>query len=135
MRGSLLLWLAATASCARIVPHTPLRLRAPLRLRGGAPTRPAFVHGVVLGLVANSAAIGLSLALTLPTEERDGAPNPYAVLPRGLARVLIPVALCMVTSYVAYFVVYLLTGFVPMGFVPGAQPALGAFAPPASLSE
>ena len=134
MRSVLLVSLAAAASCARVVPPTPLRLRAPLRLRGGAPTRPAFVHGVVLGLVANSAAIGLSLALTLPTEERDGAPNPYAVLPRGLARVLIPVALCMVTSYVAYFVVYLLTGFVPMGFVPGAQPALGAFASPASLT-
>ena len=129
MRCPLLVCLAAAASCARVVPP------APLRLRGGAPTRPAFVHGVVLGLVANSAAIGLSLALTLPTEERDGAPNPYAVLPRGLARVLIPVALCMVTSYVAYFAVYLLTCFVPMGFVPGAQPAVGAFAPPASLSE
>ena len=111
----------------------------------GQPLLPERVFGVdfqrqaVLllgrGRVANSAAIGLSLALTLPTEERDGAPNPYAVLPRGLARVLVPVALCMVTSYVAYFVVYLLTGFVPMGFVPGAQPAVGAFAPPASLSE
>ena len=59
MRCPLLVCLAAAASCARVVPP------APLRLRGGAPTRPAFVHGVVLGLVANSAAIGLSLALTL----------------------------------------------------------------------
>lgn len=86
-----------------------------LKLRGGATLQlpDTFVHSVVLGLVANSAAIIACNDLYL---QRDGKrPLWYIYLHN------------MVVTFGVYMLIFFFTGFVPMGYVPNAKPIIKTF--------
>ncbi|KAL1511506.1 hypothetical protein AB1Y20_006303 [Prymnesium parvum] len=106
--------LLQCAACS-LPPRVPA-----LRLRGGANAMelpPHFAHSVVLGLLANSAAVVLAHNLH-GALEAAGLSSP-----RRLALAVVHAA----TVFVSFFAVFLLTGFVPMGYVPGATPWLPLF--------
>lgn len=85
-----------------------------LDLRGGAslvvPSH--FWHAVVLGLVANTAAVLLTKVLATPPANA----NPF--------RENVHIALGV---FAAYFIVWLMTGFVPMGYVADSSPIIWLF--------
>lgn len=94
-----------------------------LRYRGGSILRhfpPHFVHSVILGLVANSVAVMLTHTLTDLV--------PISVRSVSQRRVLAGLINCLV-GFVCFFIVYLLTGFVPMGYVSGTEPLFSWFKP------
>lgn len=92
-----------------------------LRIRGGSYTNvlpPHFVHAVLLGLFANSLAevMAAMLLSVLEPFTNQSSMRPVRVYTCKLFAVF--------TSYLAVFI---LTGFVPMGYVPGAKPLLPIF--------
>ena len=105
------------------------------RLRGGAVAHEHFVHAVVLGLVANSFAVVLCTAcdrINASALRRVTAEAP--VLSRlgttgtAVLRHVLGPAVKLLAAFAAYYVVYVATGFVPMGFVAGSSPLLKSFA-------
>ena len=82
---------------------------------------PQFVHAVLLGLIANTAAVVIGDALS--------ASHSFSEPKMPLARRASHYAQNCVAMFMGFFVVYLLTGFVPMGYVPGANPLLSGFRP------
>ena len=86
-----------------------------LLLRGGgnstAALPPNFVHAVLLGLVANT--VGVMMGNTLSV---TSVSTPLHVLQNAAA------------LFFSFLLMYFLTGFVPMGFVPGTVPLLSIFA-------
>ena len=89
-----------------------------LKLRGGGgdfflTLPPAFTHTVVLGLVTNSLAILICNEFLI--SKNCGLP---------LWRVY---AHNLLVTYVAYIAIFFLTGFLPMGYVPGAKPLVKLF--------
>lgn len=84
-----------------------------LRLRGGATLAtpllpPHFGHSVLLGLCANTAAI--MLLQELRSRRAAACPRWQALLHDSLC------------TFAAYLIVFLLTGFMPMGYIAGSQP-------------
>jgi len=105
------------------------------RLRGGAVAHEHFVHAVVLGLVANSFAVVLCTAcdrINASALRRVTAEAP--VLSRlgttgtAVLRHVLGPALKLLAAFAAYYMVYVATGFVPMGFIAGSSPLLKSFA-------
>lgn len=116
---------AALAHCARPAVQS---LAPALALRGGQLSRPDFVHSVLLGLLANTAAVhlctlmmGVLTARPATAGDHDDHHRTHSSLAR---RVLEPAArhlACLAACWLAYLVVFHLTGFVPMGFVQGRR--------------
>lgn len=88
--------------------------------------RPEITHGVVYGLLANAAAFHLmrSIELILAAEkkrrQREGIRS-------SLEHALIRHSLAILLGFLSYYLIYALTGFVPMGFVSGAKPLIPFF--------
>lgn len=93
-----------------------------LQLRGGGAADslpPDFVHAVLLGLLANSVAVVLGTSLSA-----EHPPPGCKPLQRAAA-----CARSFCAMFFGFFAVFVLTGFVPMGYVPGASPLLPLFSP------
>ena len=125
---------AALAHCARPAVQS---LAPALALRGGQLSRPDFVHSVLLGLLANTAAVHLCTLMTGALTARPatvGDHNDHRRTHSSLARrVLEPAArhlACLLVCFLAYLLTYQLTGFVPMGYVVGTKPRLTIFEAP-----
>jgi len=120
--------LLAPAPCAQPT-LAVARLALLARLRGGTVvmgiSRREFFHSVLLALVSNTAAVMLQAAVT------DSLKRTSATQTHTGSRILLALANTAIT-FLAYLLVFALTGFVPMGYVTSAAPLLSAFRPPPS---
>ena len=134
---------AATLARSLTSPRPASAMRSALLLRGGLQSllwggelsRAEFVHSVLLGLVANSIAMHLCTLSTdwlcscvRPATSDDGGSR--GQLLRRLSSSALWHLATLVAGFVAYLVVFRLTGFVPMGYVMGNKPAIPLFEPP-----
>ena len=88
-----------------------------LILRGGGVAEP---HAVIGGLTSNALALLVFSIATAAFSSQQSRREQLRVI-----------CINTVGGGLAYLIVYWLTGFMPMGFVPGASPVIGAFNPPA----
>ena len=123
--GALTLSSHATA----VVAKAAQPLQSALLLRGGRLSRPEYLHSVLLALVANAIAVHLctfaETALRHLQEPQRVQSRRWRVL-ETVARHVASFGACLL----AYLAVFHLTGFMPMGFVVGAAPAVRLFNPP-----
>lgn len=97
--------------------------QALLSMRGGsvplgASTQLSVLHSVLLGLLANAFADTLVSTLVEPFQHH-AASRPVRFYGCRCLAVLL-----------SFYAIFLLTGYVPMGYVEGANPVLSFFTPP-----
>ena len=110
-------------------------------MRGSRATRLPASWSVLLGLLANSLAMHLTTCGTdwlctcvSRAHERNYGDGARHQLLRQLSGSLLWHLATLAAGFVAYLLVFRLTGFVPMGYVLGNQPAIPLFAPPVGHS-
>ena len=90
--------------------------------------RSELTHSVVLGIIANTAAVHLlrSVELVIAAERRrrhkEGIKSRFE-------HAIIRHSITIICAFLSYYLVYAFTGFVPMGFVTGAKPLIPYFDP------